>query len=117
MTAQGITVCVWWPCWLTPYESLRALYHWEDPPYCNVTYWLNPEYDRLVDEENVMTGADRHASAQLFIEAQEIIVEESPAIWISNNPESWVIAADIEGGVLNPAYSGIVFFHDITTTR
>jgi peptide/nickel transport system substrate-binding protein len=116
-TAQDITTFVWWPTWVTPYDPLWTMYHCEEEPYWNVTYWCNPEFDQLLDEGNLLTGTDISAAADKFIEAQHILVEESPAIFVCDIPDLWIYSADIEGFQPNPAYPSVVFFHNLTTTR
>lgn len=116
-TAQDVTTFVWWPTWVTPYDPLWSMYHCEEEPYWNVTYWCNPEFDELLDEGNLLTGTDVEAAEQKFMEAQEILIEESPAIFIADLPDVWIYSADMEGLWPNPAYPSVVFFHDVTTTR
>jgi peptide/nickel transport system substrate-binding protein len=93
------------------------MYHCEEEPSWNFSYWCNPEFDALIDEGNLLTGTDREAAEDLFIEAQNILVEESPAIFLVDRPDVWVYKADIQGAQPNPAYRTVVFFHDLTTTR
>ncbi len=102
---------------MTPYDPLWSMYHCEEEPYWNVTYWCNPEFDELLDEGNLLTGTDVEAAEQKFMEAQEILIEESPAIFIADLPDVWIYSADMEGLWPNPAYPSVVFFHDVTTTR
>jgi len=116
-TAQDITTFVWWPTWVTPYDPLWSMYHCEDEPYWNVTYWCDAEFDQLLDEGNLFTGTDISAAEQKFIDSQHILVEESPAIFVCDVPDLWIYSADIEGYQSNPAYPSVVFFHDLTTTR
>jgi peptide/nickel transport system substrate-binding protein len=116
-TAQDITIQHWWPTYVTPYDPLFSLYHSEDTPLYNLSYYRNPEFDALIDEGNRLSGIDREAATEKFIEAQEILVEDCPAIWVMDIQSTAAIAKDIEGFVDNPAYSGTVFFHDLTTTR
>jgi peptide/nickel transport system substrate-binding protein len=71
----------------------------------------------MIDEADRLTGTDREAAVEMFQEAQKILVEENPAIWVMDILESFAISADIEGFVNNPAYPGVVFIYDLTTTR
>lgn len=116
-TAQDITTFVWWPTWVTPYDPLWSMYHCEEEPFWNVTYWCNAEFDQLLDEGNVLTGTDISAAEQKFIDAQHILVEESPAVFVCDVPDMWIHSADIEGFQPNPAYPSVIFFHGLTTTR
>jgi peptide/nickel transport system substrate-binding protein len=116
-SAQDIFPLVWWPTWVTPFDPLYTMYHCEEEPYFNFSYWCNADYDNLLDEANRLTGVDLDGASALFVEAQKILVEEAPAIFLVDLPSTWAIAADIQGFVDNPAYQNTVFFHELTTTR
>jgi peptide/nickel transport system substrate-binding protein len=116
-TAQDITIQQWWPTYVTPYDALFNMYHCQDEILYNQSYYCNPEYDAMIDEADRLTGTDREAAVEMFQEAQKILVEENPAIWVMDILESFAISADIEGFVNNPAYPGVVFIYDLTTTR
>ncbi len=117
MTAQDIATFGWYPSYVDPYDPMFTLYHCEDEPYLNVGYYCNPEYDKLIDEAHMLTATDRDEAARLFIEAQEILIEDAPAIFLVEAPNTWAYAADITGFVDNPAYTFVAFFYDLTTTR
>ncbi len=93
------------------------MYHCEEEPFWNVTYWCNAEFDQLLDEGNILTGTDISAAEQKFIDAQYILVEESPAVFVCDVADMWIYSADVEGFQPNPAYPSVVFFHNLTTTR
>ena len=115
--AQDIATFIWWPTWITPYDALLALYHCEDEPFFNVTYWCNPEFDALIDDANVLTGTDREAATEKFIAAQEILLEEAPTMFLFDLPTTFVVRSDIDGVVLNSAYNNVISYYDLTTTR
>ena len=115
--AQDVAVFLWWPTWITPYDWLVALYHCEEEPFFNVTYWCNDEFDALIAGANVLTGSDREAAEAQFIAAQEILLEENPAMFMFDLPSVWVVRSDIQGFVDNPAYQNVVFYYDLTTSR
>jgi peptide/nickel transport system substrate-binding protein len=117
MTAQNITIQHWWPTWVTPYDPLFSMYYSEDEPFFNFAYYKNPEYDALLDEGNMLTGTDRDAAAEKFVEAQKILVEEAVAIWVMDIFNTAALAKDIAGFVNNPAYPQVLFFYELTTTR
>jgi peptide/nickel transport system substrate-binding protein len=116
-TAQNITIQEWWPTYVTPYDPLYNMYHCEDTILYNQCYYCNPEFDDMIDEADRLTGTDREAADAMFQEAQKILVEDCPAIWVMDILDSYAISADIDGFVNNPAYPGTVFVYDLTTTR
>ncbi len=115
--AQDIATFMWWPTWMTPYDFLYNMFHCEEEPYYNFAYWCNDEFDRLIDEANVLSAADRNTAEQMFHEAQEILMEEVPAIFLVDIPHIIIVRSDIEGYVNNPAYPGVPFIYPLTTTR
>jgi len=116
-TAQDISIQLWWPTYVTPYDPLFSMFHCEEETFYNLSYYCNPEFDEMIDEGNELTGTDREAAEEMFQEAQKILIEDCPAVWVMDVLESFAISADIEGFVNNPAYPGTVFIYDLTTTR
>jgi peptide/nickel transport system substrate-binding protein len=116
-TAQNITIQQWWPTYVTPYDPLYNMYHCSETVLYNQCYYCNPEFDEMIDEADRLTGTDREAADEMFQEAQKILIEDCPAIWVMDILESFAFSADIEGFVNNPAYPGVVFIYDLTTTR
>jgi len=116
-TAQNITIQLWWPTYVTPMDALFNMYHCADEILYNQSYYCNPEFDEMIDEADRLTGTDREAAVEMFQEAQKILVEDCPAVWVMDVLESFAMSADIEGFANNPAYPGVVFIYDLTTTR
>ncbi|MCB0161780.1 MAG: hypothetical protein KDD83_26765, partial [Caldilineaceae bacterium] len=96
-----------------PYDFLFSLFHSEDEPFFNLGYYNNPEYDALIDEGNQISGVDRDAAAEKFIQAQEMLMNDAAAVFILDLPDIHVIRDDISGYVNNPAYPHIVFWHEL----
>jgi peptide/nickel transport system substrate-binding protein len=117
MTAQHITIQHWWPTWVTPYDPLFSMYHSEDEPFFGFTYQKNADYDALIDEGSELTGVDRDAAIEKFVEAQKILVEDAVAIWVMDIANTTALASDVSGFVNNPAYPQVIFFYELTTTR
>jgi peptide/nickel transport system substrate-binding protein len=116
-TAQNITIQQWWPTYVTPYDPLFSMFHCEEETLYNLSYYCNPNFDELIDQGNELTATDREQATQLFQDAQKILVEDCPAVWVMDMLESFAMSADIDGFVNNPAYPGVVFVYDLTTTR
>jgi peptide/nickel transport system substrate-binding protein len=115
-TAQDIFPVIWWPTWVTPYDPLRNMYHCEEEPAWNLAYYCNPEFDAMIDQANEISTTDLGAAEDMFVEAQRMLIDDSPAIFVCDFPDIWVVSADIQGVVDNPAYPNVLFFHDLTTT-
>ena len=112
-TAQDAFAFYWWPDYVTPYGFLFGMFRSEEEPFFNLGYYKNPEFDALIDEADSVSGIDRDAAADMFIEAQEMLVEDAAAIFILDLPDIHVIRDDITGYVNNPAYPHIIFWYDL----
>lgn len=112
--AQDIYTMWWYPDIVTPNSFLYLTFHCEDTTLYNVAYYCNPEFDELLDEANILAATDRDEATRLYVEAQEILVEEAPAAFIFDNAGIHVLRSDIEGYVNNPAYPHFFFFYDLS---
>jgi peptide/nickel transport system substrate-binding protein len=100
----------WFPDVVGPYSYLYNLFHSQEPPTFNLGFYRNPVFDALIDEGNVLSGADRDAAAEKFIAAQRLLNDEFAAIFIQDLPDPHLVAADLAGLVNNPAYNNTVFW-------
>ena len=112
-SAQDAFSFYWWPDYVTPYGFLFGMFHSEDEPFFNLGYYDNPDFDALIDEGNEVSGVDIDAAADIFIEAQTMLVEDGAAIFIVDLPDIHVIRDDITGYVNNPAYPHVAFWYDL----
>ena len=112
-SAQDAFSFYWWPDYVTPYGFLFSMFHSEDEPFFNLGYYNNPDFDALIDEGNEVSGVDIDAAADIFIEAQTMLVEDGAAIFIVDLPDIHVIRDDITGYVNNPAYPHVAFWYDL----
>lgn len=113
--AQDIFLFYWWPDVVSPYSFLHSMFETEDPgeELFNLGYYSNPEFDRMITEANKLSGSDRDASAEMFVEAQRILIEDAPAVFIYDVANTHVARSDVKGFVDNPAYPHVVFVYDL----
>jgi len=114
LAAQDIFVMYWWPDYVTPYTYLFNMFHCEEEILFNDGYYCNPEFDDLIDRGNEFSATDREEAERLFIEAQEILIEEAAAMFFYDLPNDHELRSDIEGYADNPAYPHIVFVYKLT---
>jgi peptide/nickel transport system substrate-binding protein len=114
MAAQDIFVMYWWPTWISPYDFLFNMFHCEEEILFNLGYYCNPEFDELIDKGNELAGTDRAEAERLFIEAQEILVEDAAAAFFYDLPNDHELRSDIKGYADNPAYPHIIFVHKLS---
>ena len=109
---QDLSAVYWWPDVPGPYTFLYSLYHQCDPVSWNWTYYNNPDYDKMIDDANALTGTDRDKATQMFVDAQKILAEDAPSINIFDKQYCRVFNKTLGGYVDNPAYPHVVFFYD-----
>lgn len=112
-TAQDAFSFYWWPDYVSPYGFLFNMFHSEDEPFFNLGYYSNSAFDDLIDGADAISGIDIDAAADMFIEAQEMLVDDAAAIFILDLPDVHVIRDDITGYVNNPGYPHVVFWYDL----
>ena len=67
----------------------------------------------MIDEANRISGADRDKAIELYGKAQEIMMEEVPAIFIFDQQFARAKRKNIKGYYDNPLYAHVVFFYDL----
>ena len=104
----------WIPDVVGPYTYLYNLFHSQEPTSFNLGFYSDPAFDALVEEGNVLSGADRAAAAEKFIAAQRMLGAGFDAIFIQDLPDPHLVAADLQGYVNVPGYSNGVFWVEVT---
>jgi peptide/nickel transport system substrate-binding protein len=77
-----------------------------------LAYYSNPEFDSIIDEGYELSGKSIEESEKKFIEAQKILIEEAPSIYIMDKMDVWVANKNLKGFKYNPSYNSVVFFYD-----
>jgi len=113
LEAQDVLVFYWWPDYITPYTYLFNMFHCEEEILFNLGYYCNPEFDELIDKGNELAATDRAEAERLFIEAQEILIEDAAAVFFYDLPNNHELRSDIKGYVDNPAYPHIIFVYEL----
>ncbi len=109
---QDMLVMYWWPDYPSPVSWLYNLYHSEEEPLFNLGYYSNEQVDALIEEADQKSASDIAEAEELFVQAQEIIVDEAPAIFQYDKINVWVENNTFKGHVPNPAYPNVVFFYN-----
>lgn len=109
---QDIFTFYWWPDVASPFTYLFNLFHTQQEILFNLAYWENEEFDKLVDKAAELSGVDRAKAEELFIQAQEILVKEAPALFVYDKQYVRLLRKSFKGYKDNPAYPHVVFFYD-----
>jgi peptide/nickel transport system substrate-binding protein len=70
------------------------------PGCCNGAFYSNPEVDTLLDES--VQEPDREARLALYKEAQRIIIEDQPYLWMAELPVWYFSSSELMGYRLAP---------------
>ncbi|MBI5838866.1 MAG: ABC transporter substrate-binding protein [Chloroflexi bacterium] len=108
---QDIYMMYWWPDMPSPYSMLFAPFHSEEEPLFNLAYYKNPDFDGMIDEADAASATDRAAAGAMFVDAQNLLMEDAPTIIAFDKQVAWVTTANFKGFTFNPAYPTVVFFY------
>lgn len=114
MNAQDIFVMYWWPDLISPYSMVYSMFHSEEEILFNLGYYNNADFDALIDEGNELTSTDIAQAADLFITAQDLLIDDAAAIFMFDQSHNHILSSDIQGFVDNPAYPHVPFVYDLT---
>jgi peptide/nickel transport system substrate-binding protein len=111
--AQDIFVMYWWPDYVSPYSFLYSMFHSEDEILFNLDYYSNPDYDELIDGANELAGTDREQAEQMFIQSQEILLDDAVSLFFYDVANTHLALASVDGYQDNPAYPHVVFVYQL----
>ena len=109
---QDITMMYWWPDECTPHCWLHPIFYSEEKPSYNFSYYKNQEFDSLVDKGFEESGIDKNKANKIYIDAQNILVEDAPSIFVFDYESIYFLNKTFKGLKYNPAYCDVVFFYD-----
>ena len=111
--AQDIFIVYYWPTYSDAgSDNLYSLFHSSKKPFFNLSYWVNPKYDALIDEAATLTGTDRSASQALYSQAMKILYTEAPGISFYDTKAVYAVPKAIKGFSYNINYPFSLFFAD-----
>jgi len=110
---QHITTYWWWPDVTSPDSYMSSCFLSEDEPYFNLAYWENETVDDLILEARELEGINREKAEELYIQAQQIIVEEAPYLFLVDQEYVRAQRTEIGGFEDNPSYPHVVWWYDL----
>lgn len=72
--------------------------------------WSNAEFDKAFKEAAPMTG-DPAKRSQLFQDAEKVLVEDVPAVFIYHQTPGWIYKPYLKGSELEPDRTGVTTWH------
>lgn len=109
---QDIYVAESFPDYPDPYSLLYIAFHSEESVFLNLGYYYNPKFDELIDNAFVTSATDREKAAEMYVEAQKMLVDEAASIFTVDIPVNFVVNSTLQGFTPNPTYFEVVYFYD-----
>lgn len=111
---QDMFVVLYWPTYSDAgSDNLASLFKSSEAPFFNLSYWVNEEFDGLIDEAITLTGTDREAAQAKYTEAMNLLVEESPGVFFFDTMSTIPVPNDIAGFRYNLNYPFSQFFYPL----
>jgi len=113
-TSANIQSMTWWPAYATPQDWLYAQWRTEKKALFNLSFYSNPKFDKALDEAIAIEGVDVKKSVEKYIEAQDILMKNHPAIFFADVDRYYAHSDKLKGmeKQFNPAYETL-FVYDL----
>lgn len=113
--AQDIFLLLYWPTYSDAgSDNLYSLFRSSKKPFFNLSYWNDPQYDKLVDDAGTFTATDRDKAQAMYAEAMKRLVDQAPGFFLYDVKAPLVAPTTIKGLTCNPDYSFNIFFHRLS---
>lgn len=114
--AQDIFMVLYWPTYSDAgTDNLWSLFHSSEAPFFNLSYWVDEEYDKTIDEAASLTVTDPAKAQQLYTEAMIRLVDQAPGIFLYDVTSVFVFPNNIKGFEYNLNYPFSTFFYPLYT--
>jgi peptide/nickel transport system substrate-binding protein len=110
-TAEHAFGLVWWPTLKTPYDFMFSVFATgaQGTAAFNWGYYSNPELDNLLEEAS--REPDEAKRNELYGQAQRILVEEAPALYVYEKRYRLPMRDNVKGFVFNGVYIEMLDFY------
>jgi peptide/nickel transport system substrate-binding protein len=104
---------VWWPTLATPYDYMWSIFDTQAQGSAgyNWGYYSNPKLDKLLDAASA--EPDDAKRMQMYGEAQKLLVEESPALYVYEKNYRLPMSDKLQGFVFNGIYIETIDFYAV----
>jgi len=104
---------VWWPTLATPYDYMWSIFDTgaQGSNGYNWGYYSNPKLDKLLDAASA--EPDDAKRSQMYGEAQKLLVEESPALYVYEKNYRLPMSDKLQGFVFNGIYIETIDFYAV----
>jgi len=114
--AQDILCLLYWPTYSDAgADNLYVMFHSEKKPFFNLGYYSNPEYDKLIDDAAAIMVPDPNKSQEMYTKAMNILVEDSPALFLYDLKTVPIVPKTLQGYKYNLNYPFSTFYYPLYT--
>jgi len=112
-TADHAFGLVWWPTLASPYDYMWSIFATgaQGTAAYNWGYYSNPKLDGLLDKATA--EPDEAKRMQMYGEAQKILVEDSPALYVYEKNYRLPMRDNLKGFVFNGVYIETLDFYGL----
>jgi peptide/nickel transport system substrate-binding protein len=98
----------WWPSLATPYDFLWTLFATsaQGSAGYNFTYYSNKTFDKLLDQASAEVDTAKRTA--LYKRCQQLVVADSPYLFISDVHFQLPMSQSLKGAVFNPMYLNVL---------
>ncbi|MEM1610330.1 MAG: ABC transporter substrate-binding protein [Sulfolobales archaeon] len=116
--SQDLLIFYWWPDVLSPITYLYNMFSSKSKDF-NLCYYVNPEFDELINNAYSLEGSDPTKALELYRKAQEILYRDVPGIGLWDMTYYYVARNRIGNldNAINPAYPTVVFAQALSVKR
>jgi peptide/nickel transport system substrate-binding protein len=113
-TAHHAFGLVWWPTLSTPFDFLFSCFATgaQGTAGYNWGYFSNPEFDSLL--EQATSEPDETKRMELYARAQDLLVDEAPALFVYEKKYRLPMRETVEGFVFNGVYIETLNFYGMS---
>lgn len=111
-TAPHISVHNWDPSYADPFDYLYGMYDSESIGVFNWSFYKNSDFDKLITDGNAIAATDKGAAIEKYKQAQAILVEDAPSIFLFQIGYYRTSRTWVHGWQFDPYYQyHIDFYH------
>lgn len=111
---QDLFLLLYWPTYSDAgSDNLWSLFRSSEAPFFNLSYWVNEDYDALIDEAGALTATDRDAAQEAYTEAMQLLVDQAPGLFFYDTKAVFAIPNHIAGFDYNLNYPFAQFFYPL----
>ncbi len=111
---QDIFVMYWYPDYADPFSWFVNLFRSADPPFFNMTYLADADVDATIDGLQSLTATSKEQAQTAYVDLQRTLLDDAVAVPLYVTNFQRVIPKSVGGYVDNPAYTNVVFIHELT---